>query len=25
VHEDLDAPRFYEMFVELMKAPPRQP
>ncbi len=25
VHEDLDAPRFYRMFVELMKAPPRQP
>lgn len=25
VHEDLDAPRFYKMFVELMKAPPRQP
>jgi purine nucleosidase len=24
VHEDLDAPRFYKMFVELMTAPPRQ-
>jgi inosine-uridine nucleoside N-ribohydrolase len=25
VHEDLDAPRFYKMFVELMQAAPRQP
>lgn len=25
VHEDLDAPRFYKMFIELMKAPPMQP
>ncbi len=25
VHEDLDGPRFYKMFVELMKAPPREP
>jgi purine nucleosidase len=25
VHEDLDAPRFNKMFVDLMKAPPRQP
>ena len=25
VHEDLDAPRFYKEFVELMKAQPRQP
>lgn len=24
VHEDLDGPRFYREFVELMKAPPRQ-
>lgn len=24
VHEDLDAPRFYKMFVDLMKAQPRQ-
>jgi inosine-uridine nucleoside N-ribohydrolase len=24
VHEDLDAPRFYREFVELMKAPPQQ-
>jgi inosine-uridine nucleoside N-ribohydrolase len=24
VHEDLDAPRFYREFVELMKAPPRE-
>jgi inosine-uridine nucleoside N-ribohydrolase len=25
VHEDLDAPRFYRLFVDLMKAQPRQP
>lgn len=25
VHEDLDTARFYKMFVELMKAPPREP
>jgi len=25
VHEDVDAPQFYKMFVELMKAPPLQP
>jgi hypothetical protein len=25
VHEDLDAPLFYKMFVELMQAAPRQP
>jgi inosine-uridine nucleoside N-ribohydrolase len=25
VHEDLDAPRFYKMFVDLMMAQPRQP
>jgi purine nucleosidase len=25
VHEDLDGPRFYKMFVALMQAPPREP